>query len=51
VTYLNELDALAPKVLRSLRAGDLFLTAGAGSIDKLGDLVLADLKKLEAAQA
>jgi len=51
VTYLAEMEALAPKVLRSLRPGDLFLTAGAGSIDKLGDTVLADLKRSEGAAA
>ena len=50
VTYA-ELDDLAPKALKSLRAGDLFITAGAGSIDKLGDQVLAELKKLEAVGA
>jgi UDP-N-acetylmuramate--alanine ligase len=45
VTYQAELGDLTPKVLNSLRDGDLFLTAGAGSIDKLGDEVLASLKK------
>ena len=50
VTYAAELDDLVPKVMRELRSGDLFVTAGAGSIDKLGDKVLAALKALEAAQ-
>ena len=51
VVYAAELETLAPKALKSLRAGDLFVTAGAGSIDKLGDQVLAELKKLEAVGA
>jgi UDP-N-acetylmuramate--alanine ligase len=50
VAYAAELDDLAPKVLRELKSGDLFLTAGAGSIDKLGDQVLASLKDLGAAR-
>jgi UDP-N-acetylmuramate--alanine ligase len=49
VTYLEEIDALVPEVARSVRPGDLFLTAGAGSIDKLGDAVLARLKLSEGA--
>jgi UDP-N-acetylmuramate--alanine ligase len=48
VIYAADLETLAPKALKSLRAGDLFVTAGAGSIDQLGDTVLAELKKLEA---
>jgi UDP-N-acetylmuramate--alanine ligase len=51
VTYASELDDLAPKVLRELKRGDLFLTAGAGSIDQLGDKVLASLQAQEAARA
>jgi UDP-N-acetylmuramate--alanine ligase len=51
VVYAADLDTLAPKALKSLRAGDLFVTAGAGSIDQLGDKVLAELKKLEAIEA
>jgi UDP-N-acetylmuramate--alanine ligase len=47
VTYLNELDALRPRVLERLQPGDFFLTAGAGSIDKLGDAVLASLQAME----
>lgn len=50
VTYQADLDALTPKVLASLRPGDLFVTAGAGSIDRLGDQVLAALKKEEDAK-
>jgi UDP-N-acetylmuramate--alanine ligase len=50
VAYAAELDELAPKALRELKRGDLFLTAGAGSIDKLGDKVLASLQALGAAQ-
>jgi UDP-N-acetylmuramate--alanine ligase len=49
VSYAAELADLTPKVLASLGAGDLFLTAGAGTIDKLGDAVLAELKKEGAA--
>ena len=49
-TYAAELDDLAPRVLRELKQGDLFVTAGAGSIDKLGDKVLASLRELERAQ-
>ena len=49
VTYQSELAELTPKVMRDLRSGDLFLTVGAGSIDQLGDAVLAQLKALEAA--
>jgi UDP-N-acetylmuramate--alanine ligase len=49
VTYASELGDLTPKVLASLGQGDLFLTAGAGTIDKLGDAVLAELKKEGAA--
>ena len=47
VVYASELDALAPKVLRELHGGDLFITAGAGSIDKLGEMVLAGLRAVE----
>jgi hypothetical protein len=36
-------------VVRGVRPGDLFLTAGAGSIDKLGDAVLVRLKESEGA--
>jgi UDP-N-acetylmuramate--alanine ligase len=49
VTYQAELGELTPKVLAQLRSGDLFLTAGAGSIDKLGDEVLASLQRSQAA--
>jgi UDP-N-acetylmuramate--alanine ligase len=44
VTYRPELEDLVPEVIAGLRPGDLFLTAGAGTIDKLGDAVLARLK-------
>jgi UDP-N-acetylmuramate--alanine ligase len=47
VTYLSELSELTPRVLERLLPGDLFLTAGAGSIDRLGDEVLAKLKTLQ----
>jgi UDP-N-acetylmuramate--alanine ligase len=45
VTYEFERDALLPKIMASLRPGDLFLTAGAGTIDGLGDRILLELKK------
>ena len=45
VTYCFDQDELLPKVLKSLRPGDLFVTAGAGTIDALGEKVLAELKK------
>lgn len=45
VTYRSDQNDLLPKVVESLREGDLFLTAGAGTIDALGDLVLGELKK------
>ncbi|HTB23235.1 MAG TPA: UDP-N-acetylmuramate--L-alanine ligase [bacterium] len=51
VTYREEIEALVPEVMACLREGDLFLTAGAGSIDKLGDAVLAGLKKKEGGNA
>jgi UDP-N-acetylmuramate--alanine ligase len=51
VTYLAEMEALEPKVLEALRPGDLFLTVGAGTIDRLGEKVLAELKRREKAAA
>jgi len=45
VTYRDGLDALLPEVLSGLKPADFFLTAGAGSIDKLGDSVLARLRE------
>ncbi len=44
VTHRESLEDLAPLVLADLLPGDLFLTAGAGTIDRLGDGVLARLK-------
>ncbi len=38
-------DELLEEVLGSLKEGDLFLTLGAGSIDRLGDAVLERLKR------
>ncbi len=43
VRYAFDRDQLLPEILKSLRPGDLFLTAGAGSIDALGDQALAAL--------
>jgi UDP-N-acetylmuramate--alanine ligase len=45
VTYSYDRDDLLPKIMKSLRPGDLFLTVGAGSIDGLGEKVLVELKK------
>ncbi len=45
VTYKSSQEDLLPKALASLRQGDLFLTAGAGTIDSLGDRVLEALRK------
>jgi UDP-N-acetylmuramate--alanine ligase len=45
VTYCFDQADLLPKVLKSLKSGDLFVTAGAGTIDALGDQVLVELKK------
>ncbi len=45
VSYAEDQTALLPLALESLKAGDLFVTAGAGSIDALGDAVLVALKK------
>jgi len=45
VAYSFDRDDLLPKIMKSLKAGDLFVTAGAGTIDGLGDKVLAELKK------
>jgi UDP-N-acetylmuramate--alanine ligase len=45
VSYRSDQNDLLPKIVESLREGDLFLTAGAGTIDALGDLVLSELKK------
>ncbi|MGH7443203.1 MAG: UDP-N-acetylmuramate--L-alanine ligase, partial [bacterium] len=44
VVYRESLEELAPEVGRALKPEDFFLTAGAGSIDKLGDTVLAALQ-------
>ena len=44
VTYCFDQADLLPKVMKSLRSGDLFITAGAGTIDALGDSVLKALK-------
>jgi UDP-N-acetylmuramate--alanine ligase len=49
VTYCFDQNDLLPKALKSLRPGDLFVTAGAGTIDQLGDKVLASLKSRAAA--
>jgi UDP-N-acetylmuramate--alanine ligase len=45
VTYCFDQADLLPKLVKSLRQGDLFLTAGAGTIDALGDQVLNELRK------
>lgn len=45
VTCCEGLEELENEVAHGLRPGDFFLTAGAGSIDRLGDAVLARLKK------
>jgi UDP-N-acetylmuramate--alanine ligase len=45
VTYCFDQNDLLPKVMKDLQIGDLFVTAGAGTIDALGDMVLAQLKK------
>lgn len=50
VTYQFDRDDLLPKIMESLRPGDLFVTAGAGTIDGLGDRVLLELKKKAAAK-
>ena len=44
VTYPGPRDALLEPVMASLRPGDLFITLGAGSIDRLGVEVLARLQ-------
>lgn len=45
VSYRFDRDELLPLIMQSLKPGDLFVTAGAGTIDGLGEQVLLELKK------
>jgi len=44
VRFISDLEAIAPALAPELRAGDLVLTLGAGSITKLGPQLLAALE-------
>ena len=48
VHFVPDLDALTEALLRELRAGDLVLTLGAGSITSLGGTLLAQLRERSA---
>jgi len=44
-TYVGGLEEAPPKVIESLRPGDVFFTIGAGDIDQVGPKVLETLKE------
>jgi UDP-N-acetylmuramate--alanine ligase len=45
VRFIPELEAVAPALARELRAGDLVITLGAGSVTRLGPQLLAELER------
>jgi UDP-N-acetylmuramate--alanine ligase len=45
VRFVSELEAIAPALAPELRAGDLVVTLGAGSITRLGPQLLAELER------
>jgi UDP-N-acetylmuramate--alanine ligase len=45
VRFVSELDAIAPALASELRAGDLVITLGAGSITRVGPQLLAELEQ------
>ncbi|MDX1493250.1 MAG: UDP-N-acetylmuramate--L-alanine ligase [Longimicrobiales bacterium] len=45
VTYVADLDELAPRLADELREGDVVLTMGAGSIERVGPALLDTLKE------
>ena len=43
--YLGDIETAVEKVVPELREGDLLITLGAGSVTKLSDQILEQLKK------
>ncbi len=43
-TYIGDVDTAAARVTKDLRAGDLVITLGAGSVTRLSDEILEELK-------
>ena len=43
--YAGTLEEAAKRVLRDLRPGDVFVTVGAGDVEKVGPQVVAGLRR------
>ena len=44
-TYIDAFDEAAASIARDLRAGDVFITFGAGDVDSVGRMVLDQLQR------
>jgi UDP-N-acetylmuramate-alanine ligase len=44
-TYAGSLGEAADRIVRDLRAGDVFVTVGAGDVDSVGPKVLEKLRR------